>query len=464
MLRYAYAIPIAIDHTSIEANLTDFKVKVVISESSGLTSKDVSAVFDELGENSKKIAVTTSDGTQLYVEIELWDSVNKIAILWVRVPSVSSISDDLLWLYFDAGVADNDTYVGDINSTPGGLVWTRMNFCSHMKDGADNQHLYDSTPNDNDMTKGSAGVPAETVTPYGYAQDFTSITDKISLSSSLVKENVKYIDVLVKQDQTAKEGGRGQYYCEVLYQHSANDNTYVDWTYYYFPTVKPTSGSIHHLAFVFPNSLADVRGGYCIYDGVKHNISYYTGGGSDYVCGNIPRIGNVAHGADNYALDGLIYEFRTSSEDLGEAWAKATYHSLMDTLLTFGDVVSIYSADSARLIIGEQSYPADAVRTITGEQIYIADSLRKRWIPPIALRYIIEVRNSSDELLAILQNAHGIKLVEEVNRPPLLDFKLPADDSKLTHINRSNQIWLRDYETGDVVYKFVLSRRGDSRD
>lgn len=81
-----------------------------------------------------------------------------------------------------------------------------------------------------------------------------------------------------------------------------------------------------------------------------------------------------------------------------------------------------------------------------------------------ALPYIIEARNSSDELLAIFQNAHRIGLTEELNRPPMLDFLIPADDSKLTHISQSNRVWLRDYDTGTVLYKFVLSRRRDSRD
>jgi len=78
-----------------------------------------------------------------------------------------------------------------------------------------------------------------------------------------------------------------------------------------------------------------------------------------------------------------------------------------------------------------------------------------------ALPFILEARNSSDELLAILQNAYGIRLIEELNRPPMLDFNLPGDDDKLTHITKANRIWLRDYDTGTVLYKFVLGRRSD---
>ena len=42
-----------------------------------------------------------------------------------------------------------------------------------MADGADTSHIYDSTDNDNDGTKGGAGSPSETTDGFiGEAQDF----------------------------------------------------------------------------------------------------------------------------------------------------------------------------------------------------------------------------------------------------------------------------------------------------
>lgn len=81
-----------------------------------------------------------------------------------------------------------------------------------------------------------------------------------------------------------------------------------------------------------------------------------------------------------------------------------------------------------------------------------------------ALGYTIEVRDSSGNLLVILENATGISLVEQLNRPPMLDFRLPADDSKISHISPDNEYWLRNYETGVLVKKFLISRRRDTRD
>ncbi len=84
-------------------------------------------------------------------------------------------------------------------------------------------------------------------------------------------------------------------------------------------------------------------------------------------------------------------------------------------------------------------------------------------MPADALGFILEARDSSDELLAIFHNAFEIGLVEEVNRPPMLNFKLPSDDSKLAFVISANELWLRNYKTGALLYKFLLSKRKDIR-
>lgn len=82
-----------------------------------------------------------------------------------------------------------------------------------------------------------------------------------------------------------------------------------------------------------------------------------------------------------------------------------------------------------------------------------------------AIKYLIEVHNSSDELVAILENAHGIAYTQGINEAPTLAFSLPADDDKADYILKANEIWLRNYEeeTPSVVAKFRLSRRADGR-
>jgi hypothetical protein len=97
-------IKITIDHTRIDADLAHFSVLVHLGASSGRNHDDVSVVFDELAFDAgrKKIAITTADGTtQCYVEIGYWSDADEQAALWVKVPSISSTIDAVLYLYYD---------------------------------------------------------------------------------------------------------------------------------------------------------------------------------------------------------------------------------------------------------------------------------------------------------------------------------------------------------------------------
>ena len=111
---WSYRVEITIHSDKIDGALVDFPVLLYLSTSSGIDPDDVSFVFDELGAEKLKLAVTTGDGTtQCYVEIEKWDDANEQAWLWVKVPSISSSANTTLYLYYDSTQPDNTTYVGD---------------------------------------------------------------------------------------------------------------------------------------------------------------------------------------------------------------------------------------------------------------------------------------------------------------------------------------------------------------
>src|SRR3972149_6329509 len=114
---WQYRYTISIDSSKIDSDLTDFPVCIKINSAAGIGAKDLTALFDEVGANSLKIAVTTSDGTtQCYVEIDLWDSGSETAVLHVKVPSLDGDADSLLYLYYEVAQADNSTYVGVVES------------------------------------------------------------------------------------------------------------------------------------------------------------------------------------------------------------------------------------------------------------------------------------------------------------------------------------------------------------
>jgi len=85
------------------------------------------------------------------------------------------------------------------------------------------------------------------------------------------------------------------------------------------------------------------------------------------------------------------------------------------------------------------------------------------WVAPSGLRYIVELHDSSGNLEAILENAYNISFTEALNEAPLLEFSIPADEEKISGVSRLGEIWLRDYETGEVVKKFLLHLERDIR-
>lgn len=62
----------------------------------------------------KKIMVKDSNDIQLPVEIELWDQINKKAVLHTKVPFVSGQVNTELSLYYSKDMEDNVDYIGDV--------------------------------------------------------------------------------------------------------------------------------------------------------------------------------------------------------------------------------------------------------------------------------------------------------------------------------------------------------------
>ncbi|GAG55750.1 unnamed protein product, partial [marine sediment metagenome] len=177
-------IRLAIDNNDITAALSNFPILIYLSSSSGINNADVTSVFDEVGANRKKIAVTRGDGiTQCYVEVEKWDSGNEKAWLWAKVPSVSNTIDEVVYLYYDNSKADNTTYVGDPSDAVAHNVWdANFKLVTHMRDDPDTSHVRDSTVNANDGAKKAANEPIVTTAgKIDDAQDFDGTDDRISV-------------------------------------------------------------------------------------------------------------------------------------------------------------------------------------------------------------------------------------------------------------------------------------------
>jgi hypothetical protein len=322
---------------------------VYLSNSSGRNDDNVTFVFDEVGANNKKIAVTTSDEiTQCYVELEKWDATNKKAWLWVKVPSISNTVDTDLYLYYDNNQADNTNYVGESNSTPAENVWnSTLVFVSHMQDDPDTSHIRDSTQNDNDGTKRAANEPTEENGKTGKAQNFDGGDDYItrSATSSLNLQTAWTLSAWLYLETSPA------YY----YIVTRNTATYSDAQYGYYlrsPETGGLWGALHNgeLIDVVSRTWPMQTWVYTTitWDG-NYLRAYYNGAqdGDPMNCTgtatnqgdwfNIGRRSNSADGTSSAGLfGGRIDEVRVSNMTRSPAWIKASYESERDDLLDFG--------------------------------------------------------------------------------------------------------------------------------
>jgi len=198
-------IRINIDHTKVDANLTHFPLLIKLCSSAGTDSDDVTVIFDELGANYLKLAITKDDGTtEMYVEVEKWDSGTEEAWLWTSLDgwTIDSATDTTIYIYYDNDHADNNARVGISNDAVVHNVWD-VNYIlvDHMQDGADNASTYDSTSNNNDGIKKGAGEPAEVAGKVGKAQDFDAIDDEITRVLANEPTTQVTVEVIAKLNQ-----------------------------------------------------------------------------------------------------------------------------------------------------------------------------------------------------------------------------------------------------------------------
>lgn len=343
---WAKRVKLTIDHNDIDEDLTDFPLLIHISSSSGIGGDDVTFIFDEVGSNRFKIAVTTSDGTtQCYVEIEYWDAVNEEAWLWVRVPSINSSENTVLYLYYDDNKPDNTAYVGDPGSAASEKVWDdNYLFVSHMADGPDSSHVRDSTGN-HDGVKLASDEPIQADGIMGYGQRFVDDAeddDYIELYPFDYDLTEFTISFWMKTDDTSKKGtpiscsdGAGEHNELLIYN-------YQSFTIYHHNSfastgVSANDGSWHHIVVTWRNSDGELK----LY---KDGSPVYTG---NRWAGAVIRPANLIMGQEqdsfrdgfdpSQAFIGLMDEVRFSDVVRGEAWIKASYEAGVDDLIDFGE-------------------------------------------------------------------------------------------------------------------------------
>ena len=372
-------VKLTVDRAKINEDLTDFPVRVHLSTASGLNKADISAIFSELGANSKKMAVTTSDGkTQCFVEIDKWDAVNNEADLWVKVPSISSTADTILYLYYGSTQDDNIPYIGDVNSIAAKNVWnTNYKAVYHMSQDPSGSTplIWDSTGNNNGTAYGSMTSDDSVNGQIGKGIDFDGSNDYVNIGKP-VPANLQIpqaitIEAWIKPNAYSNAAGEiiggivaSQYdpdhagYSIALEHRGAAHGGIQGGIHFQIgsaagywttategttPVAAPIGQWTHVAAVAEPNS--------------KYKV-YFNG---ELVADWTPKSGPITYGANNRIalgwndhypggnryFNGGIDEVAISSIAHSPAWVKATYHSQSDNLISFGIRESALDIDPA---------------------------------------------------------------------------------------------------------------------
>lgn len=334
-------VKITINSSDIDETLVDFPVLVYLSNSSsGENDEDVSCVFSEIGSSFKRMAVTLSDGaTQCYVEVEKWDGSNQKAWLWIKVPSIISTKDTVLYLYYDGDHADNDDYVGDTGSSAAQNVWdSSFKGVWHLSQTSGGiGAIKDSTSNNNTGT--DYGNPAFNANGLiNSAISFDGTDDFINMSNSA---SLQFTDSLtIEAWANLNSFGSGSDVDTLLRKGEANPNDYqlaVHDQRLELIIVENDDGGLHGSTTLSATTWLHLVG---TWNGTTRKV-YLNGteDGSGSKTGTITpdtRAIYIGGRAGTDLSTGIIDEVRASSKARSAAWIKASYESEIDDLVDFG--------------------------------------------------------------------------------------------------------------------------------
>lgn len=362
--RFRNRIELTVDSTKIDSDLINFPLLIHLSDNSGIDNSDISFIFDNITttSGSKKIAVTTDDGTtQCNVEIQRWTTSE--AWLWANIPTIVSGSDTTLYFYYDFEGPDNTDYVDDTGNSAAQAVWNSDYKCVLHFNTVDS---LDSTSNNNNAYSSDSVALVDTPLGKGtyydgwtskgrsvvYASDDFAFSTTGSYTVSMLVNFYAYTvntDAGLYQFGSDTTSNQKRVFCR--YEDPADDSIYshcdlgvgwqvdvpftlyentLDETWYHIVITRSggafTKGyvnGVNETTWTLGDSGVSSLGNFTSVDTLmlgKYYESYLGSGGASYKQG---------------FLDGFIDEFRVTDSYTSAEWVKADYYNNIDNLVTF---------------------------------------------------------------------------------------------------------------------------------
>jgi len=330
----------------IDANQTHFPLLLKLGTSVGINNDDISAIFDEVGANSQKIAITKSDGsTEIYAEIISWDNGSETAFLFVSKSDLilSNSANTKLYFYFDNTHADNTTYIGTtIGSSPATNVWDN-NFVSvwhfqettgDYKDSTGNHDILDA--NITITSRAGNGKIGPNAPEFDGINDFLEVAHHADFS--LINYTLEITcepDVVDDWRTIIAKGisGTFNYYTVFDVDVLINRNGWTGTDEVESSTTFTTEWT--NLVTICDDTKEEMR----LYkNGAEVSYAQQDWGGSANTNTDDVQIGQNDEWGEFF--DGVMNEIRISNIVRTDAYLKANSHSLNDNLVTWSDVTT----------------------------------------------------------------------------------------------------------------------------
>ncbi|SDU26505.1 LamG domain-containing protein [Desulfobacula phenolica] len=337
--------------------------------------------------NRKKIAITKSDGTtQIYGEIEHWDSTNKKAVIHVSKSDLelSSTEDSFLYFYYDPNQEDNTAYIGDTTETPAQAVWdsvakVRLGMAQDPSGGT--SCILDSTSNANhgtpygdmdfnNLVDGLIGkalssdgiddyIDLGNILDFGTDDDFTiEMFFKTSLADSLIQKKATHTGT--------SEPGYALYlrdsapYLQAIF----SDGTTRLEAFDSFST-NLIDNAWHYIAVTMDGGLGKVQG---YADGIFLDDGTASGLGTLLNSQSLEIGRNYNNDSPTNYFNNLIASTKISNTIRSAAWIKASNYALRNELITWG-ATETATYENKILINSEQKVFEDCWKYISGQWV-----------------------------------------------------------------------------------------------
>ncbi|ODS37678.1 MAG: hypothetical protein A7315_03895 [Candidatus Altiarchaeales archaeon WOR_SM1_79] len=325
---WSHRKPITINSSQVTGDLDAFPVLVHIIDSD---------LANDARSDGYDIIFTDWDGkSKLYHEIESYNGTTGELIAWVKIPSLSSSSDTLLYMYYGNSSISSPTENSDEvwNSQFVG-IWHLNETGDGTADEYEDSSTYDNHGQGGSGTSGY--VPTRIDGKICKAQDFDGTDDHISAADSpslsitgdaiTLEAWVNYAGSSDPMGILSKDGYDGGYRFlvstggNIIFQLTGN--TYNLWSW---GTIN--SGSWHHIAARYDGSWMSIY-----IDGIKDGSEISRNGGIDL---NSDPVW-IGHGDNavgeswSYPFHGFIDEVRISNVARSADWVQTEFNNQNDT-------------------------------------------------------------------------------------------------------------------------------------